>query len=73
MFGVPMITDYAVSGYVSETKTSAGVTTNTVTPLMPRGSTPIPSTPYWLLADGNMVKPVMNNRADARAMKNGQK
>ena len=69
---MPMIRDYAVSGYVSETRASDGVTTNTVTPLMPRGSTPIPSTPYWLLADGQMVKPVVNNRADARAMKNGK-
>ena len=72
MLGMPIITDYAVSGYVSETRTSSGVTTNTVTPLMPRGSTPIPSTPYWLLADGQMVKPVVNNRADVRAMKNGK-
>lgn len=70
---MPMITNYPTSGFVSETITTNGLSSTTLSPLMPRGSTPIPSTPYWLLADGRMVKPVMNNRAGARAMKNGKK
>ncbi len=66
-----MITDFEVSGFVSETRTNQGLTTNTVTPLMPRGSSPIAGTPYWLLPSGDIVKPKIANRAAVRAMKNG--
>lgn len=67
-----MITNYPASGFVSETITAKGLSSTTLSPVMPRGAMPIPSTPYWLLADGRMVKPVVNNRANVRAMKNGK-
>ncbi len=66
------VTPYPVSGYVSETITFCGLKTTTLAPAMPRGAVPIAGTPNWLLPDSRIVLPVMNNRADVRAMKNGK-
>ena len=67
-----MITNYPTSGFVSETITTNGLSSTTLSPLMPKDAHPVPNTPYWLLSNGDVVKPVMNNRASVRAMKNGK-
>ena len=66
------VTPFPISGYMSETTTSHGMTSTKLVPAMPRGSVPVEGTPYWLLPSGEMVEPILNNRAYVRQMMNGQ-
>ncbi len=63
---------YPVSGHICKTTTFCGLTTTTLVPVMPKGSRLMPDGKNWLLPDGQIVLPVINNRAEMRAMMNGK-